>query len=72
MAIICQVMDMLDAAERDEITHRLGFLNVCDGVHPDMTYNLDLSAYEDRKICEVSTYLSTLKVIVPTLMYGSA
>lgn len=61
-------MNMLDAAERDEITHRLGFLNVCDGVHPDMTYNLDLSAYEDRKICEVIIYLLTVSRRVPSLI----
>lgn len=48
-----KVFDMLDKSERDELCYRLGYLNVCDGSHPDMVYSLDLSVYEDKRACEV-------------------
>ena len=47
------VLAVLEPWEREEIIHRLGCMNVCDGVHPAMTYDLHLDVYEDRQICKV-------------------
>jgi hypothetical protein len=52
------VLDALVEDERDELYHRLGFLNVCDPMHPDRLYKLDLRRWEHREWCKVLIQLT--------------
>ena len=44
--------------EIDEIYHRLGILNVCDPMHPDRLFKLDLRRWEHREWCKILIQLA--------------